>query len=153
MTAHVHPMPSRRLPGSVTRPTRRPVHAVGPVPAPPAAARPTPGRRPTAAQFRRRRAVAAFTAAVLLGGGAAVGVLGDVPLTPSGRAPAAGSVSVGAAVPVAQGSYVVRPGDTLWAIARALQPTGDVRPVVQRLAAGRGGAPLRAGERLELPPG
>jgi hypothetical protein len=123
-----------------------------------AAARPAsrrPGPRPTAAQFRRRRAAASLVAVVLLGGGLAIGVPGDVPLTPSGRAPAAGSssVSVGRAVPVARASYVVRPGDTLWAIARVLQPNGDVRPLVQRLVAERGGAPLRAGERLVLPAG
>lgn len=137
MTALVHPCPAGRARGC------RP-------PALPVAARPTPGARPTAAQFRRRRAAVTLAAAVLLGAGGALGVPGGVPLTPSGPAPAAQGVAE--AELVAQQSYVARPGDTLWQIARALQPTGDVRPLVQRLAAGRGTAPLRAGERLVLPP-
>jgi len=136
MTAVAHPLPIR--PGA--RAGAPPVPGCGRV---------APARRPGAAQFRRRRvAVAfAFAALVLVGGGAAVGELGGAPLTSPGQAPAARLVAV------AETSYVVRPGDTLWEIARALQPSGDVRPLVQQLARQRGGAPLRVGERLVLPPG
>lgn len=130
MTAVVHPLPAR--------PTARRI---------PPARHGAPRRAPGAVQFRRRRAVVALCALVLLGVGAAVGDLGETPLTSPGPAPAADLV------PVAETSYVVRPGDTLWEIARALQPLGDVRPLVQWLAALRGGAPLRVGERLVLPPG
>ena len=144
MTAVTHPLPALRV---VTASPADPGF-----PRPQAAARPTPGARPTPAQFRRRRTVVSLVAVVLLGAGVAFGVPGGVPLTPSGRAPAA-TVLAASAVAVAESSYVVRPGDTLWEIARALQPDGDVRPVVQRLAAARGGAPLQAGERLVLPPG
>lgn len=144
MTAVVHPLSS----GATV--LRRPA------PAPRATAHPRAGARqpagtvarsnPKAAQFRRRRfAAAASFAVVLLGGVVALGDPGEVPLTASGAAPAA------APVPVARATYVVRPGDTLWQIARALQPSGDLRPLVQRLAAERHGAPLRAGERLALP--
>lgn len=116
----------------------------------PAAARPTTGRRPVPARVRRRQAGVGLAAAVLLGGAAGLGGLGGVPLTPSGPAPAG---PVAGARPVAAVSYLVQPGDTLWAIARELQPEGDIRPLVQQLAADRGGAPLRAGEQLVLPPG
>lgn len=54
-------------------------------------------------------------------------------------------------VPASQRSYVVKPGDTLWRIARSVEPRGDVRPVVDRLAEGRRGRPLRVGERIVLP--
>ncbi len=54
-------------------------------------------------------------------------------------------------IPASQRSYVVKPGDTLWAIARAVEPRGDVRPVVDQLAKGRRGRPLRVGERIVLP--
>lgn len=54
-------------------------------------------------------------------------------------------------VPASQPSYVVKRGDTLWTIARSIEPSGDVRPVVDRLAQGRRGRPLRVGERVVLP--
>ena len=135
MTAIAHPLPA--LP---RRPAARRAAAA---PAGPAV---VPVRRPGPAQFRRRRAVVALVAVVLLGAGIGLGGLGGIPLSPPEPAPAV------RLVPVADTSYVVRPGDTLWQIARALQPSGDVRPLVQRLAASRGGAPLQVGERLVLPP-
>jgi nucleoid-associated protein YgaU len=52
---------------------------------------------------------------------------------------------------VSQRVHVVTPGDTLWTIARSVQPTGDVRPLVQQLAAVRHGAPLQTGERIVVP--
>lgn len=157
MTAGVRPPTSGRLTTAPpSSPRRRPFRS-GPLAhvASPATARPTRRGRPTAAQFRRRRAVAGLVALVLLGGGAVLGVPGGVPLTSSGRAPAAnlrGGAEV-QAVPVARASYVVRPGDTLWRLARELQPTGDVRPLVQRLDAQRSGAPLRVGERIVVSAG
>ncbi len=48
-------------------------------------------------------------------------------------------------------SYVVQPGDTLWSIARSLQPDGDVRPLVRGLSAANGGAVLAVGQVLVLP--
>lgn len=135
MTAIAHPLPA---------PPRRPARPrAGACPGAPAV---VPVRRQSAAQFRRRRAVVALVAVVLLGAGIGRGELGGLPLTPPGPAPAV------RLVPVAETSYVVRPGDTLWQIARGLQPSGDVRPLVQRLAASRGGLPLQVGERLVLPP-
>lgn len=135
MTAVAHPMPApavrARAQARARAPRPRPVGTV----------------RPSPVQFRRRRAVTALAATVLLGAGAAVGGLGRVPLTPPEPAPAERFL------PVAERSYVVRPGDTVWHIARALQPAGDVRPLVHELAGRRGGAPLRVGERLVLPPG
>jgi len=53
--------------------------------------------------------------------------------------------------PVRRATYVVQPGDTLWTIARSLQPEGDIRPLVDDLAATRHGRPLQPGERIELP--
>ena len=46
---------------------------------------------------------------------------------------------------------IVEPGDTLWSIARGLQPTGDVRPLVDRIAELNGGHSLSAGQTLMLP--
>ena len=48
-------------------------------------------------------------------------------------------------------SYVVQPGDTLWGIARSLQPDGDVRPLVGELTRVNGGAELTVGQRLVMP--
>ncbi|MDQ1423189.1 MAG: hypothetical protein QOD72_687 [Acidimicrobiaceae bacterium] len=46
--------------------------------------------------------------------------------------------------------YVVQPGDTLWSIARQVQPTGDVRRLVERLERDNHGARLQVGDRLML---
>jgi hypothetical protein len=75
---------------------------------------------------------------------AGVGALGGRPLTPSGS-------PVTPMQPVAAETYVVHPGDTLWSIARRMQPSGDVRPLVDRLAASRHGAPLHPGDRIARP--
>ena len=139
MTAYIHVLPAGRAGVG-----RRPSWPTGPVPG--------PVPRSAALRFRRRRAAVSLAAAVLLGAGLAVGVPGVVPLTHSGRAPAAHPSVVGA-VAAASTVYIVRPGDTLWQIARSLHPSGDVRPLVQRLSAARGDAPLQAGERLVLPSG
>ena len=46
---------------------------------------------------------------------------------------------------------IVKPGDTLWSIARKMQPTGDVRPLVDRIATLNNGYGLIAGQALLLP--
>lgn len=79
----------------------------------------------------------------------AAGVLGGpgrtgAPVTPSGS-------SGTGLMPVASASYVVQPGDTLWSVARNLQPAGDLRPLVDRLARHTAGGPLRPGQRIPLP--
>lgn len=48
-------------------------------------------------------------------------------------------------------AYVVRPGDTLWSIAARLDPSGDPRPLVDRLAGELHGAALQPGEVLVVP--
>lgn len=103
-------------------------------------------RRPTPATYRRRRLLAVGVVfATLLLAKALVGWLGAGPLSAPG--PATGVETR----PVATSVYVVRSGDTLWSIARRMQPEGDVRPLVQHLDAQVDG-PLRAGQRLELVP-
>lgn len=107
------------------------------------------------ATHRRRRLAATLLAATLL---VAVGVsLGRAGAAPSG-ATVATVASAGAAVAIPPGTdaavgpavYVVRPGDTLWGIARQLQPEGDIRPLVDTLSARAGGAGIQVGQRLVL---
>jgi hypothetical protein len=105
--------------------------------------------RPSAATYRRRRAVAAGLVAVVVGSvvWAVAALPGGGPLpAPGPSRPAAGRAVTGAP------HYVVQPGDTLWTIARRLQPQGDVRPLVDRLASAHGGPVLYVGERIALPP-
>jgi hypothetical protein len=115
-------------------------------------ARPARNRPLPAAVYRRRRlVVAALFLGILLAGSWVLGALGGGPLTASGAgSPAAVHLPM---QPVARATYVVAPGDTLWSIAHHLVPEGDVRPVVDALAAHRDGRPLQVGERivLELP--
>ena len=81
----------------------------------------------------------------------AAGVLGgpDAGSDPGPSAPT--SVQADGLLPVASTSYVVQPGDTLWSVARGLQPSGDVRPLVDRLTRQAGGSQLWAGQRIQLP--
>jgi Tfp pilus assembly protein FimV len=59
------------------------------------------------------------------------------------------------AVPVAEHRYVVRSGDTLWSIARALSPSSDPRPLVDAIVAANEVDPgaLVPGSTLVLPAG
>jgi hypothetical protein len=102
---------------------------------------PVPRRQRASIYWRRRVLVVAVLVLAVLAARAALGVLGGGPLATSG-APAAGGG--------ASAVYVVQPGDTWWSIARHLQPAGDVRDLVDRLAAGHDGAALQPGERLAL---
>ena len=98
------------------------------------------GHRPSAATYWRRRVVAvAVGLVVLVMAGKAGAALGGSPLAVPERRPAATSQSV------------VQPGDSLWSIAARLEPGHDPRPVVDALAAARGGAPLVPGEVVTLP--
>jgi hypothetical protein len=56
-------------------------------------------------------------------------------------------------VPVARHTMVVQPGQTLWQIARALDPGADPRDTVQRIVDANAlrGAEIEAGRTLVLP--
>ncbi len=81
----------------------------------------------------------------------AVGARSDAPATE--RSLAAQTVfEIAAGEKLATGQIViVKPGDTLWSIARHLQPTGDLRPLVDRIAKMNNGHSLVAGQALLLP--
>jgi hypothetical protein len=102
---------------------------------------PPPARPRAGIYWRRRALVLAVLVLVVLAARAALGVLGGGPLAAPG-APAGRSGS--------DAVYVVQAGDTWWSIARHVQPTGDVRALVDRLASGHTGTTLQPGERLTL---
>ncbi|HET9077536.1 MAG TPA: LysM peptidoglycan-binding domain-containing protein [Acidimicrobiales bacterium] len=88
-------------------------------------------------------------AAALVTVQAALAGTGGGPLATTGAAATqAGQMSAASAE-----VYVVRPGDTLWSIARRFDPHGDVRPLVDRLAARIGGATVYPGEPIPVPGG
>ena len=103
-----------------------------------------PGRVAQRTVYRRRRLVAAAVAVLVV---AALVLLTNAVLvrTAGGGSPAPVAGSSSAAV------HVVQPGETLWSIARSLEPDGDVRLVVDRLVDLNGRAPLTVGQRLQLP--
>jgi hypothetical protein len=72
---------------------------------------------------------------------------GSGPLT----ALAAGPTSAGGVALATARVWVVQPGDTLWGIARHLQPAGDVRPLVDQLSRQLRGGTLQVGQRLVVP--
>lgn len=104
--------------------------------------------------WRRRAVVLLLGVGAAMSGQAALEVLGGGPLTAAEVRP---STTAGPRVieldaqPVATATYVVRSGDTLWTIAKRIQPTGDVRPLVDALADARDGRPLQPGERIVVP--
>lgn len=141
----------RRSSGRAAAPSHlrlvRPDGRTVPMPSRSAPGAPSCEQQRQAATFRRRRAVALTGLALLLGGlwialQAAVGGTGGSLLTSSGTP---------GGTPAAAHVWVVRPGDTLWGIALASGAQGDIRPVVDRLAAQTGGRPLTVGERIVLP--
>ena len=106
---------------------------------------------PSPAVYRRRRVVAlvlavAFVVVAMSGARAVLRPLAG----PDGGRPL--SATVGSA-PATAGheTLLVQPGETLWDVARELQPTGDVRSLVDELASLNGGASLEAGQTLVLP--
>jgi Tfp pilus assembly protein FimV len=96
-----------------------------------------------AATYRRRRLVAAaLLAGLLLAVFVGVNALaGPGPARPADGADVPGVV------------HVVQPGETFWAIAHALRPNEDPRPLVAQLVAAHGSASLTVGERIRLPAG
>jgi hypothetical protein len=117
-----------------------------------------PVTRPGARIYRRRRlAVLGAALTVVLLGALLLSLAGrsgssDVRITPADAVivhePAAYGAS-GQGVPT-RAVYVVQPGDTIWSIAHDLDPTGDTRAMVDRIAALNGGAGLEPGQRLRL---
>jgi LysM domain len=107
-------------------------------------------RRAMSPPVRRRRcqvatvAVVGFLATLAWALWGVVGWLGSGPLAAPESVPAR-------PVLVAAVLHVVQPGDTLWTIARAAQPNGEIRPLVDRLATQTHGRPLQAGDRIALP--
>ena len=105
---------------------------------------------PTPAVYRRRRVVALILAVALV----VVAMAGIQALLPSAGAGGGRPLSAtDGSAPVTAGheTLLVQPGQTLWDIARDLQPTGDHRALVDELAALNGGATLEAGQALVLP--
>ena len=117
---------------------------------------------PTVRTLRRRRLMvllAALTTATLLvlAASRAAATFRDVPASVPERRPVpaldadATTGSAATAARRAVSAYVVQPGDTLWSIARHLQPEGDLRPLVDQLVDLNGGTDLAVGQRLPIP--
>jgi hypothetical protein len=101
---------------------------------------------------RRRRTIArryrAAAFAALLAACAVWAQVGAADRTGSGPLAVPGA---GPSQAVASRVWVVQPGDTVWGIARHLQPSGDVRPLVDRLSAEIHGRALQVGQALPVP--
>jgi len=100
--------------------------------------------------YRRRRLAALATVVMLSVGALAVGRAALAVATPSPPAGPSAGVSGSRAGASAGPVVIVRPGDTLWSIARRTSPEGDVRAVVDRLAAAHGPGPLEVGEVVSI---
>jgi LysM domain len=96
-------------------------------------------------QWHKRFVPGLLTVAVLIGLWLGTGALAAMRPKPASGVRLAGASLVGGQ------RYVVRPGDTLWSIAVALDPSGDPRPVVDELEEQLHGSSLQPGETLVLP--
>jgi len=114
----------------------------------PRAARPRRSTVPPAVLLRRRLAVSAVLIVILAASVTAArvlaGLLGSAPPATPEQVPAVRVVTV------SHVTHVVQPGDTLWQIARDVQPGGDVRTLVDRLTKARHGRPLQVGEVIAV---
>lgn len=129
-----------------TRPSGSRPPRTGPATSVPAAGRLVPARGSTAGPLRlTRRGLWVLRCGVA--GISAVTVL--VVLVLSGHSAAAGTH--GRPLPVR--SHVVMPGETLWGIARQVNPNADPRDVIAEIISlnGLDGAGLRVGQEIALP--
>ena len=109
-----------------------------------------PTAKPSPAVYRRRQVVAlilavAFVVVAMVGLGAVLpstGPGGERPLSAPDRS---------APVTAGHETLLAQPGETLWDLARELQPTGDLRSLVDELATLNGGASLEVGQPIVLP--
>ncbi len=101
-----------------------------------------PSERSTGADIRRwlRFALTLVSAAAL------TGTLMDRQVDSSWPGP-------GATANVQVRHHVVRPGESFWSIATALNREGDPRPMVAALVTAHGGSELQVGDRVVLPDG
>jgi hypothetical protein len=93
-------------------------------------------------------AVAALLLAMVLALAIGNGAFAALAPGPAGSPAAA---SAGGSAPAGTTQVTVEAGDTLWSIARRVQPTGDVRPLVDQLLATYGSAPLQPGQQVAVP--
>ncbi len=109
------------------------------------------GRAPAArrrrALYRRRRLAALVIVGVALW--AAIQLVSVmVPVLLEGES---ATTSPRATLEIHGDRYVAQPGDTMWAIARALTPSGDVRATVHRLVETNGFDTLAVGQEVRIP--
>jgi hypothetical protein len=134
----------------------------GTTPAPPRLRVLEGGRSPAVRRRRRvfwpRRLVALVALLLVVAGTVQLARFVGAVLAPpaDGPVPTAALDATGGVAPAPQPEsgeapvYVVRAGDTLWSIARAVRPGADPRPIVDALSARVPGGVLQPGERLDL---
>lgn len=96
---------------------------------------------PTRATYIRRRVVVLAFLVALVG---TLGVTAQQGLADRGGDPAS-------AAAIGQSTYIVQPGDTLWAIAERVYSGDDLAGYVDVLVSLNGGSRIVAGQQLRLP--
>jgi hypothetical protein len=143
-----HPLAAIAYP--TTHDLRNQLCALDPYLVPDERRRPSGRSQTPVSVFWRRRLAALVAAAVVVWLAVAAFSGVTTALRGLGSRPLATPELAGAGQPISSTVHVVQPGETLWTIARRLQPGGDIRPLVDRLAALHGRGPLLVGERLLL---
>ncbi|MBV9660152.1 MAG: LysM peptidoglycan-binding domain-containing protein [Acidimicrobiales bacterium] len=98
--------------------------------------------------YRRRRFLVAGILLLLI---AVALATAQAALAGTGGGPPAATGAAASWAPAGATVWVVRPGDTLWGIARSVDPGKDPRALVDRLAEETHGAALYPGEQIAVP--
>ncbi|HXW39302.1 MAG TPA: LysM peptidoglycan-binding domain-containing protein [Acidimicrobiales bacterium] len=99
------------------------------------------GRQRVPLEVRRRRTILVLMALLLGALALPLGGAGGLSHAPGSAPAGTGHAAV----------YVVQPGDTLWTIAERVDPSGDPRPLVARMAARLGTDEVVPGEQITVP--
>lgn len=157
MAATVHPHPTHhRLPAHA-RLVGAPDNGPSREGSQPTVLRPIAGGRSVESRrrrrmYRRRRAMVLLgVVTVLLVGWQLCLGLAALFAEPAADLPfATPAVAAAEPAPFGGSTYVVQPGDTLWTIAHRVAPQRDPRAVVDELTLRLGGAPLQAGQSVDV---
>ena len=109
------------------------------------------GKKPSSPAGMRSVGWASVALVLGIGCGVALHLLGAPPSRGLSTGTSIGGSGAVELQSVSAVMYVVQPGDTLWSIVHSIDPTGDERPLVDKLVSQLHGSVVYPGEQVEVP--